>query len=266
MLVHLPVLALAAVRLDERLLLRDLDLAGLGVAAQARVPLLALAGVGRVVAAERGEAPVAQLPDAGHRRVEEGPVVGGDEEGAAAAPDGLLEPLDGGRGPGGSSARRGGAGPRSATRRRASAARVCWPPESSSGERAISSGVNPSPESASSTRWSSVQPSSGGEPCGEVRVGRACRRHGPPRAPAARPPSPRRPPPPGGRRCGGPAPTRTPRRNGPPGPAGPSRARGVAGPRRRRARRRRRRSGGGSSCRRRWARRCPRAPPPRSRH
>ena len=66
----------------------------LGLPAQAGVALLALAGVRGVVAPEGGEAPVAELPDPGHGRVQEGPIVGGDDERAAAAPDGLLQPLD----------------------------------------------------------------------------------------------------------------------------------------------------------------------------
>jgi len=77
------------------------------------------------------------------------PIVGRDEQRALAAPDRLLEPLD-----------------RAevemvrrlveeqevgvATRSRASAARVCWPPESSSGDRAHSDSLKPRPESASS--------------------------------------------------------------------------------------------------------------------
>ncbi len=93
-LVHLPVLALAAIRLDERLLARDLRIPRLGVPAQARVAGLALAGVRRVVAAEGRQAPVAKLPHARHRRVEEGTVVRGHEQRTGAAPQGLLQPLD----------------------------------------------------------------------------------------------------------------------------------------------------------------------------
>ena len=111
--------------------------------------------------------------------------------------------------------------------------------------------MKPSPESASSTRWSRVQPSSAANRAVELGVGGRAGRvgllegaqlglhrlHGGRRR--------------GGRRSGGPAPTRRPRRSGPPGPAGRRSGRGAAGPRRGRARRRRRRSAGASSCRRR---------------
>ena len=94
MFVHLAELAMAPVALDELLLPGDLLRLGVGVLDRPRVALLALAVVGAVVAPERGQAPVAQLPDAGHRRIEEGPVVRRDEERPAAPAEVLLEPLE----------------------------------------------------------------------------------------------------------------------------------------------------------------------------
>ena len=93
-LVHLRELAVAAVALDELPLAGDRLGVRLGVLGRPRVALLALAVVGAVVAAERRQPAVAQLPDPGHGRVEERPVVRGDEQRAAAAPEVLLEPLE----------------------------------------------------------------------------------------------------------------------------------------------------------------------------
>ena len=93
-LVHLGVLALAAITLDQLDLALDLLRLRLRLLLGAEVPLDALAVVGRVVAAEDGQPAVAQLPDAGHGRVEERPVVGGDQEGARPSPEVLLQPLD----------------------------------------------------------------------------------------------------------------------------------------------------------------------------
>ena len=131
-LVHLAELAVAAVALDELLLARDRLGLGVGVLGRARVALDALAVVGAVVAAERRQPPVAKLPDPGHGRVEEGPVVGGDEQRAArrrrcssshsrAAMSRWFV--------GSSRSSRSG----SAITRRASAARVCSPPDSAAG-------------------------------------------------------------------------------------------------------------------------------------
>ena len=94
MLVHLHVLALAPVALDELDLARDRVLVRLGLPLRPGVALDPLAVVRGVVAAEHREAPVAQLPDAGHGRVEERPVVRGDEERPGPAAQVLLEPLD----------------------------------------------------------------------------------------------------------------------------------------------------------------------------
>jgi hypothetical protein len=79
-LVHLRELPVRPVALDQLPLAGDrLDVA-LGVLRSPGVALLPLAVVGAVVAAERGQAAVAQLPDPGHRRVEERPVVRGHEK------------------------------------------------------------------------------------------------------------------------------------------------------------------------------------------
>ena len=95
MLVHLRELAVAPVALDELALARDLLGLGVGVLDRPRVALLALAVIRAVVAPERGQATVAELPDARHRGVEERPVVRGDEERPGPAPEVLLEPLQG---------------------------------------------------------------------------------------------------------------------------------------------------------------------------
>ena len=88
-------LALAPVALDElasrAAIASSCDSASCAARASRSI---ALAVVGAVVAAERREAAVAQLPDAGDRRVEERPVVGGDEQRAGPPAEVLLEPLD----------------------------------------------------------------------------------------------------------------------------------------------------------------------------
>ena len=94
-LVHLAELAMAAVALDELALAGDLLGLRVGVLGRARVALLALAVVGAVVAAERRQPSVAQLPDPGDGRVQERPVVGGDEQRAGPPAEVLLEPLEG---------------------------------------------------------------------------------------------------------------------------------------------------------------------------
>ena len=79
-LVHLRDLAVAPVGLDELALPGDLLLVGVRGLGRERVALLALAVVRRVVAAERGQLPVAELPDPRHRGVQERAVVRRDEE------------------------------------------------------------------------------------------------------------------------------------------------------------------------------------------
>ena len=113
-LVHLAELAMAPVALDELLLAGDRLGLVLDVLRRASVALYALPVVGAVVAAERRQPPVAQLPDAGHGRVEERPVVRGDEQCARPGAGGAPRAIRARRGRGGSSARRAGAdrGPR----------------------------------------------------------------------------------------------------------------------------------------------------------
>ena len=164
-LVHLPVLALAPVRLDQRLLPRDLRLARLGLlgAAGRRAPR---AG-GRRRSSRRGRRSGAGrgAPRRGSRSRRGRPGrarrPAGRPGAAGPAPPATRAP----RGPGGSSARRGGAGPGprpgGAPAQRGSAGRRTAPPASGR----ISSGVKPRPESASSTRWSSVQPSTAANRC-----------------------------------------------------------------------------------------------------
>ena len=85
---------MAAVALHELALAGDLLGVRVGFLRRAFVALRALAVVGGVVAAERSQPPVAQLPDARHRRVEECPVVRGDEERARPPLEVHLEPLE----------------------------------------------------------------------------------------------------------------------------------------------------------------------------
>ena len=94
MLVHLRELAVAPVALDELALARDLLGLRVGVLGRARVAFLALAVVRAVVAAERGQPSIAQLPDPGDRGVEERPVVRRDEQRARPPAKVLLEPLE----------------------------------------------------------------------------------------------------------------------------------------------------------------------------
>ena len=94
MLVHLAELAVAPVALDELLLAGDRLGLRLDVLDRPGVALDALAVVGAVVAAERGQATVAQLPDPVDGRVEEGPVVRRDQQRAGPPPKVLLEPLE----------------------------------------------------------------------------------------------------------------------------------------------------------------------------
>ena len=94
-LVHLHVLALAAVALDELDLALDRVGVRLGLLDRAGVALLALAVIGGVVAPERRQPAIAELPDPSDGRVEERPVVRRHEEGTGPAAEVLLQPLDG---------------------------------------------------------------------------------------------------------------------------------------------------------------------------
>jgi len=93
--VLLAELAMAPVALDEFLLAGDLLGLRVDVLDGASVPLDTLAVIGAVVAAERGQSAVAQLPDPVDGRVEEGPVVGRDDDRAGSPSQVLLEPFEG---------------------------------------------------------------------------------------------------------------------------------------------------------------------------
>ena len=137
-LVHLGELAMAAVTLDELALARDRFGLRVRVLHRARVALLALAVVRRVVAAERRQPPVAQLPDARHRRVEERPVVRRDQQRPGRRRRCSSSHSSASRSRwfvGSSRSSRSG----SAMTSRASAARVCSPPDSAVGGFAHSS-------------------------------------------------------------------------------------------------------------------------------
>ena len=95
MLVLLAELAVTPVALDQLLLAGDLLGLRVDVLDHPRVALDALPVVGAVVAAERRQLPVAQLPDAVDRGVEEGTVVRRDEQRTRPAAQVLLEPFEG---------------------------------------------------------------------------------------------------------------------------------------------------------------------------
>ena len=95
MLVHLGELAVAAIPLDQLLFADDLLGLGRDVLDSPGVPLLALAVVGRVVAAERGQPAVPEFPDPVDGRVEERPVVRRDQQRAGALAQVVLQPLEG---------------------------------------------------------------------------------------------------------------------------------------------------------------------------
>ena len=94
-LVLLAELAVTPVALDQLLLAGDLLGLGVDVLDHPRVAFHALPVVGAVVAAERRQLPVAQLPDAVDRGVEEGTVVRRDEQRTRPATKVLLEPFEG---------------------------------------------------------------------------------------------------------------------------------------------------------------------------
>ena len=93
-LVHLAELAMAPVALDELAFAGDRVGRALGLLRRSSVALLALPVVGAVVAPEDRQPPVPELPDPGHRRVEEGSIVGRDEERTGPSPKVRLEPLE----------------------------------------------------------------------------------------------------------------------------------------------------------------------------
>ena len=80
MLVHLVELAMAPVALDQLALTLDLLGLGVGLLHRARVTFFALAPVRAVVATERRQVAIPQLPDPCHGRVQERPVVRGDQQ------------------------------------------------------------------------------------------------------------------------------------------------------------------------------------------
>ena len=94
-LVHLGELAMAAIALDQLLLTSHRASVDVGILVGSRIRRLALREVGREGPTEDAQVAVAQLPDPLDDRVEEGPVVGRDDDRAVAAAQGLLEPLDG---------------------------------------------------------------------------------------------------------------------------------------------------------------------------
>ena len=80
MLVHLVELAVTPIALDELAFSVDLLGLGVGLLGRPRIALVALAPVRAVVATERREPAIAELPDPGDGRVQEGAVVRRDEQ------------------------------------------------------------------------------------------------------------------------------------------------------------------------------------------
>ena len=155
-LVHLHVLALAPVALDQLHLALDLLRPGSRPPSRPARPA-PRAGGGR--RSSRRGTPSAGGPAAPRRGPPSRPGTPGRARRPAArrtaaggAPPATRSP----RCRGGWWARRACSRSGSAMTRRASAARVCWPPESAVGGRSHSSRAKPRPDSASSTRWSSV--------------------------------------------------------------------------------------------------------------
>ncbi len=93
-LVHLRELAVAPVALDELSLALDRTGLGLDVLLEPRISFDALPVIGAVVAPERRQPAIAQLPDAGHDRIEEGAVMRRDEQRSRPAAEMLLQPLE----------------------------------------------------------------------------------------------------------------------------------------------------------------------------
>ena len=85
---------MAAIALDQLPLSGDLVGLRVDVLGLAGVAFLALPVIRGVVATEDRELPVAQLPDAIDRRVEECTIMRRDDEGARASPKVLLQPLE----------------------------------------------------------------------------------------------------------------------------------------------------------------------------
>ena len=109
-LVHLAELAMASIALDELLLARDRLRLGLDVLDRSGVALDPLAVVGAVVATERRQAAVAQLPDRGSRSHRGTPGRATRPAASPTAAGGAPRATRARRGPGGSSARRAAAG------------------------------------------------------------------------------------------------------------------------------------------------------------
>ncbi len=95
MLVHLGVLAMASVALDQLALAGDRLRGRIRVLGGPRVGHLALQEVGRVAAPKGCQPTVADLPDAVGDGIEEGAVVRGDQQCAMPSHERLLEPFDG---------------------------------------------------------------------------------------------------------------------------------------------------------------------------
>ena len=85
---------MASIALDQLALARDRLCGRVGVLGRAGIALFALPVVGAVVASEGGEPAVAKLPDPGHGRIEEGPVMRRDQQRPGPLAEVVLEPLE----------------------------------------------------------------------------------------------------------------------------------------------------------------------------
>ena len=94
MLVHLCVLAVASIRLNEFTLSRNLLLSAIGIALVTLVRGTALFRIGAVVATEARHVMGADLPDAINDSVKEGAIVARNDERAVACAQRAFKPLD----------------------------------------------------------------------------------------------------------------------------------------------------------------------------
>ena len=94
MLVHLGVLAMASIRLNELPLTFNLFLTAICVALVTLIGGTALLCIGAVVATEASHVMSADLPDSINNRIQEGAIVAGNDECAVACAQRTLQPLD----------------------------------------------------------------------------------------------------------------------------------------------------------------------------
>ena len=94
MLVHLSVLAVTPIRLNQLLLPRDLFRPSLSISVSIFLFCLSLLGVRRVVPTESCDRMIAHLPDSIDDRVEEGTIVARYDERTSPCAERTFEPLN----------------------------------------------------------------------------------------------------------------------------------------------------------------------------